>query len=71
MNGRQAKRLRKENNYKPCMPRQYVWRTVTCERPMKDGGMGKIKKQILELHDADRRVIYQEAKKEFYAAKSA
>lgn len=68
MNQRQAKRLRRESRYHPRLPRRYVFN----EYRYKDKETGKIiTVHGVELHPEDRRVLYQELKKEYYGEKSA
>lgn len=73
MNCTQAKRIRREANYHPSMPRKYNWAQFPVQRPARDkkgqlsGGMRTFQASVLELDTADPRSLYQELKKEFYA----
>lgn len=67
MNTKAAKLLRFETRYHPTMPRKYYWHTVKVQRPNKDGGMRNVERSILMLEDSDPRILYKEAKKEYYA----
>jgi len=67
MNVKTAKRLRRESNYHPSMPRRYVWFEGKKETRVAGRVMYE-KTQCLELHEADPRSLYQELKKEYYAS---
>ena len=61
MNTKTAKRLRKEANYHPSQPRDYIFFNKSRKNPKSKG--------TVELADHDQRVLYNQLKAEYYEEK--